>query len=55
MRSKGCAVMPGAVGKWMADRISHAELVELQGGGHSVFWEDPEPFNKALNAFAAKV
>jgi pimeloyl-ACP methyl ester carboxylesterase len=48
-------VMPGAVGQWMADRIPNAELVELQGGGHSVFWEDPAPFNAALNAFAAKV
>lgn len=47
-------VMPGAVGQWMAERIPHAELVELQGGGHSIFWEDPEPFNAALNAFAAK-
>lgn len=51
---KNNPVMPGAVGQWMADRISRAELVELQGGGHSVFWEDPEPFNAALNAFAAK-
>ena len=52
---KNNPVMPGAVGQWMADRIPNAELVELHGGGHSVFWEDPAPFNAALNAFAAKV
>lgn len=51
---KSNPVMPGAVGQWMADRIPEAELVELEGGGHSIFWEDPEPFNAALNAFAAK-
>jgi non-heme chloroperoxidase len=51
---KNNPVMPDAVGKWMADRIAYAELVELQGGGHSIFWEDPEPFNAALNAFSAK-
>lgn len=46
-------VMPGEVGRWMAARIPDAELVELDGGGHSVFWEDPAAFNTALNAFAA--
>lgn len=51
---KNNPVMPGAVGQWMAERIPDAELVELHGGGHSIFWEDPEPFNAALNAFAAK-
>jgi pimeloyl-ACP methyl ester carboxylesterase len=48
-------VMPGRVGAWMADRMSNAELVELDGGGHTIFWEDPAAFNAALNAFAAKV
>jgi non-heme chloroperoxidase len=47
-------VMPGAVGQWMAERIPNAELVELHGGGHSIFWEDPAPFNAALNDFAAR-
>jgi non-heme chloroperoxidase len=51
---KNNPVMPGAVGQWMAGRIPDSELVELQGGGHSIFWEDPEPFNAALCAFAAK-
>lgn len=48
-------VMPGRVGAWMADRIPGAELVELDGGGHTIFWEDPEAFNAALNAFASRV
>jgi non-heme chloroperoxidase len=47
-------VMPGPVGAWMAQRIPSAELVELDGGGHSIFWEDPDAFNAALNGFAAK-
>jgi non-heme chloroperoxidase len=48
-------VMPGRVGAWMAERIPNAELVELEGGGHTIFWEDPRAFNAALNSFAAKV
>ncbi len=51
---KNNPVMPGAVGAWMAERIAVSELVELQGGGHSVFWEDPEAFNDAVNAFTAR-
>ena len=51
---KNNPVMPGAVGAWMAERMLGAELVELMGGGHSVFWEDPEAFNAALNDFAAR-
>jgi non-heme chloroperoxidase len=47
-------VMPGRVGAWMAARIPDAELVELEGGGHSIFWEDPEPFNAALDSFAQR-
>lgn len=47
-------VMPGRVGAWMAERIGDVQLVELEGGGHSVFWEDPEGFNAALNAFTEK-
>jgi len=50
---KNNPVMPGLVGAWMAERIPNATLVELDGGGHSVFWEDPAGFNAALNAFAA--
>jgi non-heme chloroperoxidase len=47
-------VMPGRVGAWIAEHIPDADLVELDGGGHSIFWEDPESFNAAVNAFTAK-
>lgn len=47
-------VMPGAVGRWMRDRLPDAELAELPGGGHSVFWEDPVGFNAAIDAFAER-
>lgn len=47
-------VMPGRVGAWMAERISDATLAELDGGGHSIFWEDPAGFNAALADFARR-
>ncbi len=47
-------VMPGPVGRWMAGRIPAAELIELNGGGHSVFWEDPAGFNAAVADFAGR-
>jgi non-heme chloroperoxidase len=47
-------VMPGRVGAWMAERIPQAELVELDTGGHSIFWEDPAGFNAALADFARR-
>ena len=50
---KNNPVMPGRVGAWMADKIPDATLVELEGGGHSIFWEDPAAFNAAVNDFAA--
>jgi pimeloyl-ACP methyl ester carboxylesterase len=51
---KNNPVMPGRVGAWMAERIAGAELIELQGGGHSVFWEDPAGFNAGLADFARR-
>ncbi len=50
---KNNPVMPGRVGAWMAERIPQATLAELDGGGHSIFWEDPATFNDVLNRFAA--
>lgn len=47
-------VMPGEVGRWMAERIPGAELVELVGGGHSIFWEDSPAFNAAVADFARR-
>ena len=50
---KNNPVMPGEVGRWIAGQIPGSELVELAGGGHSIFWEDPPAFNTALTDFAA--
>ncbi|QMW23088.1 alpha/beta fold hydrolase [Sandaracinobacteroides saxicola] len=47
-------VMPGEVGRWMAERIPDATLVELPDAGHSPFWDDPAGFNTALGDFAAR-
>lgn len=47
-------VMPGRVGAWMAEQMPNAELAELTGGGHSIFWENPDAFNAALVDFAAR-
>lgn len=47
-------VMPGEVGRWIADAVPQGELVELADAGHSPFWDDSEGFNAALAAFAAK-
>lgn len=51
---KNNPVMPGRVGAWMAERMPAAELVELDTGGHSIFWEDPHGFNAAVNDFASR-
>jgi len=50
---KNNPVMPGEIGGWIAGQIPGSELVELAGGGHSIFWEDPPAFNAALADFAA--
>lgn len=47
-------VIPSSVGAWMAERIPQSELVELDGGGHSIFWEDPASFNAAVGDFARR-
>ncbi len=51
---KNNAVMPGEVGRWIAEAAPRGELVELPNAGHSPFWDDPPAFNAALAAFAAK-
>jgi pimeloyl-ACP methyl ester carboxylesterase len=47
-------VMPGEVGRWMQARIPGSELVELDAAGHSPFWDDPDGFAAALDAFASR-
>ena len=47
------AVMPGEVGRWIAEAAPRGELAELANAGHSPFWDDAPAFNAALAGFAA--
>lgn len=46
-------VMPGPVGRWIAEALPGSKLVELANAGHSPFWDDPAGFVAAINDFAA--
>jgi len=35
-------------------RLPHAQLTMVAGAGHSVYFEDPQAFNRALDAFLAR-
>ena len=37
-----------------AGRIPNAETIIVPGAGHSLYWEQPEVFNRALLAFLAR-
>lgn len=37
-----------------ADRLRSAEFVNLPDAGHSAYWEQPEPFNRAVLNFLRK-
>jgi pimeloyl-ACP methyl ester carboxylesterase len=45
---------PPAIAHMIAARIPNAELVVASESGHSVYWEQPEVFNRAVLAFVAK-
>jgi pimeloyl-ACP methyl ester carboxylesterase len=45
---------PPSVARIIAAKIPHAELVVAPEAGHSVYWEEPEVFNRAVLAFIAK-
>jgi pimeloyl-ACP methyl ester carboxylesterase len=45
---------PPSVARMIAARIPDAELVVAPEAGHSVYWEEPEVFNRAVLAFIAK-
>ena len=47
-------VMPGDVGRWISEAVPRGELVELANAGHSPFWDDPQSFNAAVNAFSGR-
>ena len=45
---------PPSVARLIAAKIPNAELVVAPEAGHSVYWEEPEVFNRAVLAFVAK-
>lgn len=45
---------PPSVARIIAAKIPDAELVVAPEAGHSVYWEEPEVFNRAVLAFIAK-
>jgi pimeloyl-ACP methyl ester carboxylesterase len=38
----------------IAARIANSELVVVSESGHSVYWEQPEAFNRAILDFVAR-
>ena len=45
---------PPSIARMIAAKIPNAELVVSPEAGHSVYWEQPEVFNRAVLAFVAK-
>mmetsp|Transcript_40405 Transcript_40405/g.72581 ORF Transcript_40405/g.72581 Transcript_40405/m.72581 type:complete len:257 (-) Transcript_40405:22-792(-) len=47
-------IFPPAVIKAFADELPHAEFVEVEGAGHSVYFEKADEFNKIVASFIEK-
>jgi pimeloyl-ACP methyl ester carboxylesterase len=45
---------PPSIARMIAARIANSELVLVPESGHSVYWEQPEAFNRAVLDFIAK-
>jgi pimeloyl-ACP methyl ester carboxylesterase len=45
---------PPSIARMIATRIANSELVVVSESGHSVYWERPEAFNRAVLDFIAK-
>ena len=45
---------PPSIARMIAARIANSELVVVSESGHSVYWERPEAFNRAVLDFIAK-
>jgi len=45
---------PPSIARIIAAKIPHAELVIAPEAGHSVYWEEPELFNRAVLSFIGK-
>jgi pimeloyl-ACP methyl ester carboxylesterase len=44
-------VMPGQIGRQLAERISGSKYVIIAGAGHNPMWDRPEAFNQAVLKF----
>jgi pimeloyl-ACP methyl ester carboxylesterase len=47
-------ITPPSITRMIADRIPNCEMVSVEETGHSVYWEQPEIFNRAVLEFIAK-
>ena len=45
---------PPPLMKLLASRIRDAEFLVVPNAGHSVYWEEPELFNRSVLAFIGK-
>jgi len=45
---------PPSIARMIAARLRNGELVVVSESGHSVYWEQPEAFNRAVLDFIAK-
>jgi pimeloyl-ACP methyl ester carboxylesterase len=45
---------PAPLSKYFSDRVKTAETLVVPDAGHSVHWEEPEIFNKAVLDFIGK-
>jgi pimeloyl-ACP methyl ester carboxylesterase len=45
---------PPSIARMIAARIANSELVVVSESGHSVYWEQPEAFNRAVLDFIAR-
>jgi pimeloyl-ACP methyl ester carboxylesterase len=45
---------PAPLSHFFSDRVRHAETLVVPDAGHSVFWEQPEIFNRAVLEFIRK-
>jgi len=45
---------PPSIARMIAARIANSELVVVPESGHSVYWEQPEAFNRAVLDFIAR-
>lgn len=49
------ALAPAPIMRLMSRRIPHARFVAIPGAGHSVYFEQPEEFNRAMIDFLSAV